>query len=221
MSFIISSDNHDQFFDAETFLSRGGHAGAEEACMDVVPLDSVRRLSFDPTVEAKGVNGYLSHFPIAAHDGFHNCRQYYSDPYLKDGDSSAASLSLNEAVEAEEGSMSWSSGYLGASPQQRKAPANTAAAVADNVMQGPVLLAGMTKAVHYLTSMFEDDDLDEDRATSTASEVRRETVAEENETAEAEPSTQMRPDKKNIIRENQTVHKHSTQSAAKTARAAK
>jgi len=170
MSFSINSDNDDRwFFDAsQTNLAGSGSdrdGGIENVCMD-------RGISFNPVVEAKGFNGSITHFPIAAYDGFHNCRQFYSDPYpstIAEGNMSDQSLSMNEAVETEEGSMSWSSGFLDASPQQRKTSTG-ATADADNMMQGPVLLAGMTKAVHYVASLFEDDDLEEDRSSSSASE---------------------------------------------------
>jgi len=182
MSFSVNSDSDDRlFFDSQTYLSGSGsdRDGAIESnvcSMDSVPLDSGKGISFNPMVEAKGLNGSISQFPIAAYDGFHNCRQFYSDPYpstIGEGDlSDDPSLSMNGALEAEEVSMSWNSGNLDASPQQIKSSAGATATAADNMMQGPVLLAGMTRVVHYVTSLFEDDDLEEEGATSCTSEKR-------------------------------------------------
>jgi len=169
--------------------------------------------SFNPTVEAKSVNGSFSHFPIAAHDGYHNCRQYFKKPGGWDEDSTEVSLSLNGALEAKEGSMSWSSGNLSASPNG-----------ADNMMEGPALFAGLTAAVHHLTSYFDDDDSEEeeDGVSARISEEQREPVVNEDGTSEVrqrQPREVRRTDKKNIIQKNRTVHKHSNESAE--ARAAK
>ena len=174
MSFSVNSDNDDRlFFDSQTYLAgSGSDRDVGNVCMDSVPLDNGKGISFNPMVEAKGLNGSISHFPIAAYDGFHNCRQFYNDPYPSTiGEGSDPSLSMSGALEAEEGSMSWNSGNLDASPQKVKSSAGATATAADNIVQGPVLMAGMTKAVHYVTSLFEDDDLEEDRSSSSASEV--------------------------------------------------
>ena len=166
--------------------------------------------SFNPTVEAKSVNGSFSHFPIAAHDGYHNYRQYFKEPGGWDGDSSEVSLSLNGALEAREGSMSWSSGDLSASPNGAD----------NNMMKGPALFAGLTAAVHHLTSYFDDDVLEEeeeeDGVSTRISQVQREPVVDEDGTAEVKPRQPREvqcTDEKNITQKNRTVRKHSTESA--------
>jgi len=120
------------------------------------------------------------------------------------GDSSEASLSLNGAV-AEDGSMSWNSGNLDASPQLRNGGLG---------MEGPVLLGGMTKMVHYVTSLFEDDDLEEDRSSSSASE-KEGGEEQQREMARREENNRNgnNPKKKGGC--------HTHQSAAEKARAAK
>ena len=224
MSFSVNSYDDDFFCDAETYSVSSSDSGREhggvaedEACMDSVPLDTGNKISFNPTVEAKGLNGSISHFPIAAYDGFHNCRQYFSDPCPSslammgsgDGnnDSSDPSLSLNGALEAEEGSMSWNSGNLDASPQLRNGGAG---------MEGPVLMAGMTKMVHYVTGLFEDDDLEEDRSSSSASE--KEGEEQQREMPRREESN---PENRNGNKPKKKGGCQTHQSAAEKARAAK
>lgn len=157
MSFrsIHLDDDDDDFFDAEAFFARSGEAVPLDNA-----LDNAKGLSFDPLVEAWGPNGSLSRIPIAAHDGFHNCSQYLDDPYPSF--SSVASSSLDG---------SYSSWNMDAPPKQRDGGlTDGAVGAADNVMQGPVLMAGMAKAAHYVASLFEDDDSEEEEATSDEDE---------------------------------------------------
>ena len=208
-----------QYFNEPHPVIGGGEGDLSEASLSSCLKEE--GISFNPTVEAKSVNGSFSRFPIAAHDGFHNCRQYFNEPAGWAGDSSEASLSLNGAVEAEGGSMSWSSGNL-LSPSPTQTDTAGGHDGADNMMKGPVLFAGLTAAVHHLTSFFDDDNLEEkdDGASTRFPGTRREPAAEEHKT-EGEPSAQ-REDNKNIRCANQMARNHSNHSlAAKRARAAK
>ena len=232
MSFSVNSDYEDDFFDAETFLARiGGHhhdcSTGMAARMDSVPLETGKGISFNPMVEARGINGSLSQIPIAAHDGYHNCRQYYNEPYPSsssaigggDGDSSAASMSLEEAF-SEESSASGSSGNLGA-PRQRRNGGPTdravgAAAVADNVMQGPVLLTGMTNAVHYLTSLFEDENSESEALRACDEDERGEEL--QRETSRRDESRREKQTSNNCSKNG---GRQAHQSVAEKARAAK
>ena len=212
MSFSVNSDNDDRFFfDSQTYLAGSGSdrdGAIGNVCMDSVPLDNGKGISFNPMVEAKGLNGSISHFPIAAYDGFHNCRQFYNDPYPSTiGEGSDPSLSMNGALEAEEGSMSWNSGNLDASPQLRNGGAG---------MEGPVLMAGMTKVVHYVASWLEDDDSEEDRSSSSASE--KEGEEQQREMPQREESN---PENRNGKNPKKKGGCQTHQSAAEKARAAK
>jgi len=196
MSYSVNSDDCDGFFDAESFFRRGEVGGFSSNDMDDVTL--VRQISFNPMVQAHGVNGSLSLCPLAAIDGFHNARQYYDDPCppeMGDGDMDASegSLSVNGAAEAEEeGSMSssWTA--------------------TDNAMEGPPIFSRLTAAVHHLTSLLDDDDL-EDGVSTRVSEARLEPVAAKEKCA----------DNNNIIHENQPAQNRTKHSKAKTSREAR
>jgi len=202
MSYSVNSDDCDGFFDAESFFRRGEVGGFSSNDMDAVTL--VRQISFNPMVQAHGVNGSLSLCPLAAIDGFHNARQYYDDPCPPemgggDIDASEVSLSVNGAAEAEEeGSMSSISKKVGASP------------ATDNAMEGPPIFSRLTAAVHHLTSLLDDDDL-EDGVSTRVSEARLEPVAPKEKCA----------DNNNIIHENQPAQNRTKHSKAKTSREAR
>jgi len=204
-----------QYFNEPHPVIGGGEGDLSEASMSSILKEGI---SFNPTVEAKSVNGSFSRFPIAAHDGFHNCRQYFNERW--GGDSLEASLTLNEAVRAEGGSMSWSSENPSPSPTQTDTAGGYGGA--DNMMKGPALFAGLTAAVHHLTSFFDDDNLNEkdDGASTRPPGDRCEPAVEEDKT-EGGPSAQ-REDNNNIRGGNRVARNQTNLSlAAKKARDAK
>lgn len=85
MASLNEFDDSRSFVEAMAFSTDTGGRPVEEcvALADVVlsAPPSSRAISWNQQVQLVGTNGSLSSIPLAMHDGFHNCRQYDTDPF--------------------------------------------------------------------------------------------------------------------------------------------
>ena len=77
-------DEDDEFLDPSAFF--GSSSGAFSLNSDIFEVentvaDAVGRqgIAWNPEVTAVGQHGSLSRIPLAAHDGFHDCKQFFHD----------------------------------------------------------------------------------------------------------------------------------------------
>ena len=154
------TDDDDKFLDASYFF--GSSSGTLSLNTDVfgatnAVADGVGRggIAWNPEVTAVGQQGSLSKIPLASHDGFHDCKQFFYngfDMYTEEG---ADSLNLEDIAldGAQDGSIS-----LFAEPDDHE---NFMDAIPDGDMGGSATLGGsaaMSSIIDRVSSMFPKTD---------------------------------------------------------------
>ena len=193
-SFTDNDDDDDKFLNASDYF--GSSSGAFSLTSDVYEAEDMLAdgrggIAWNPEVTAVGQHGSLSKIPLASHDGFHDCKQYFyngSDMYTEDG---ANSFNLEDVVL--DGAEDVSISLL----DEPDGHGNDLVATIDGDVGGSGTLEGsvMTSVMNRVSSIFPKTDNTDDLRNGLQRSAGPSSIQEQNHSALLEA----------IVRENEAV----------------